>query len=223
MTVQHKSRRRPEKQGSPLLIIGTLGTIGVIALYFIVGDFQPIELLLMLIVVGFCAAGYTRGIIRGIMTFVMLYFATGIAATFYRMATPYIGGIQQALLFNVNATPGDIVNRSTLALSFSVLTAIIWGVLEIIGRVSFRDTTLPGIGILDKLGGVALHLAIGILVAALLFNAFGYGRSRPIHNAALLRPTLNQVLYVYYTTQSFWFPWTPPPIYAYDLDLQRVR
>ena len=60
-------------------------------------------------------------------------------------------------------------------------------------------------------------------MASLLFNTLGYGQLRSAHNNALLRSRFNQVLYLHYTAQSFWFPGKPPPLYAYDLNLSRER
>ena len=206
-------RRRSAQSPAPLLIISVLGVAGVLALHFLVPDLQSIELVLLLVVVGFGAVGYTQNIIRGLMSTAMLYVASGVAATLYQITAPYIG-----------APFGDEVNRNTLALSFSVLTVVLWVTLGVLGRVSFRNTSLPALSILDNLGSVFIYLIIGVLVASLLFNSIGYGQlGRRAHNKAFLRPRFNQVLYLYYTTQSFWFPRRPPPIYAYDLDLPRER
>lgn len=230
MAVEYKSRRRLDKSQIPPLTIGAVGTVGVVACYLLVPGFQPIELVPLLLVVGFAAVGYTQGIIRGIMTYVMLYVATGIAATLYRTIAPYVSTLWKffAILFTSDLFSSELsssffenVDYDGLALSFGLLTVVIWGILEIIGRASFRDTGLPGLGILDDVGGVIVHLVIGILVASLLFNAMGYGGLRHAHNQALLRPVFNQVLRVHYVTQSFWFPRRPPSIYVYDLGLPR--
>ena len=204
-------RRRSAKDLVVPLIISVLGIAGIITLNFLIPDLQPIELVLLFVVVGFGAVGYMQDIVRGLMSAAMLYVAAGVAATFYQTTAPFVG-----------APFGDEVNRNILALSFGVLTAIIWITLEILGRTSFRDTKLPVVGILDNLGGVFTYLIIGVIVASLLFNTIGYGQlGRQAHNKAFLRPRFNQVLHLYYTTQSFWFPRRPPPIYAYDLDLPR--
>ncbi len=203
----------------PLLILGILATFGVMALYFLIPGFQPIDIGMMLVVVGISVIGYDRGTLRGVITIVILYVATGAAATLYQTVGPYVGNIQEILSFNLAATPEESVNRSALALAFSLLTVAVWGVLELIGRFAAPDTRLQA-GILDKIGGLFVHLVIGVLVASLLFNGIGYGRSRNIHNRALLRPTFNQVLYLYYKTQTFWFSRNPPPIYVYDLNVR---
>jgi len=224
VTVQHKSRKRLTKEAAPLLTLGTLGTVGVIVLYFLIPGFQPIELVLMLAVVGFSTAGYAQRIVRGVMAIPMLYIATGIAATFYRTVAPYVASIQRALALDFSPSTSPHVGRGTLAISFGLLTVVTWVVLETIGRVSFRDTSLPKLGILDNLGGVLVYLVIGVLVASLLFNAVGYGWPRIVRKAMLLRPIFSQVLHWHYTAQSFWFPRkSPPDIYVYDLGLLRAR
>jgi len=208
-----RGRKRSAKDLVVPLTISVLGIAGIIVLKFLIPGLQPIEMALLFVAVGLCAVGYMQNIIRGIMSAAMLYVASGVAATFYQTTAPYVG-----------APFGDEVNRNTLALSFGVLTAIIWITLEALGRTSFRDTKLPVAGILDNLGGLFIYLIIGVIVASLLFNSIGYGQlGRRAHNNAFLRPRFNQVLHLYYTTQSFWFPRRPPPIYAYDLDLPRGR
>lgn len=211
----------------PPLLIGSLGTVGTIALYFTVPGFQFIDLLLLLVVVAFAAAGYGQGILRGVMTAVILYISTGIAALFYRIPAPYIGTIGRLfrLIFSGHLMDGDLgasfsenATRGNQAFSFVLLTAIIWVALEALARVSFRDTRLPRLGFLDNASGVIFYLLIGFLVASLLFNAIGYGRLRQVHNQAWLRPRFNQALALHVNAQAFWFPRTPPPIYIYDLD-----
>lgn len=223
MTAQ-KPKNRSAQEVIPPLMLATLGIIGVVLLYLLVPGFQSIELVL-LATVACVAAGYTQRIVRGVITIVILYIATGVAATFYQVAAPYTGLVKAILTLPLT---GDFsfdvnLNNGTLAFSFGLLTVLTWLVLEIAMRVSFQDTSLPGLGVLDNLGGVIVYLIIGVLVASLLFNALGYGRLRPAHDKALLRPAFNQVIHLHYVTQSFWFPRRPPAIYTYDLSLPRGR
>jgi hypothetical protein len=219
MTAQSQPRKRSAKEVVPPMLIGALGIIVVIALYALVPDFQSIELVLLVTAV-YAAVGYLQGIIRGISTLFILYFATGVAAIFYRVAAPYTGIIKMVISIPITRSfSTDVtIDNGTLAFSFGFLMLLAWIVLEIIARVAFPDTTLPGLGILDNWGGVVVHLIVGILVASLLFNMIGYGRMRPAHNKARLRNVFTSVIRVHYATQSFWFPRNPPPIYIYDLN-----
>lgn len=204
---RHAARKISAKDLVPPLILFTLGIVVVVLLYFLNRDFQTIELALLVLVAGAVALGYRQRILRGIMTLVILYIATGLAATFYAFTAPYIG-----------APLGEEMTRGKYALSFVVLMLAMWIALEAIGRQFFKDVSLPGLGFLDNLGGVFLYLIVGILVATLFFNAIGYGRGgRPAHDKAKLRSVFRTVLTVHYTAQSFWFPRNPPAIYAYDL------
>ena len=84
MTAIEKTRRRPSaKEVVPPLLLATLGSVGVVVLYLLVPGFQPIDLMLLLVVVGFVVAGYTRRIVRGVITIFILYLATAVAAALY--------------------------------------------------------------------------------------------------------------------------------------------
>jgi hypothetical protein len=228
VTAQFQPKRRSTRTPIAPLAIGALGTAGVVAFYFLVPGVQFIDLALLLVVVGFGALGCRQGIVRAAMSAVMVYIATGSAATLYPLPAPYVGAMQRVLglLLAGSVLDSDAggsvsvnVNRNSLALSFGLLTVAVWAILEALGRAYFRDTRLPKLGILDNGSGLIVYVALGILVASLSFNTLGYGRWRRAHNEALLRPQFNQVLSMHYATQSFWFPEDPPPIYVYDLDL----
>jgi uncharacterized membrane protein required for colicin V production len=208
-TGQDEAQKRAARGLVPPLVIGFLGIGAAVALYFLRGGFQSVELVLMFIVVAFGTLGYTQRIVRGVVALFFLYVATGLAATLYVTTAPYIGAPFSAQ-----------VTRGTLALSFIVLMAVFWIALEFISRRFFKDMGLTALGLLDNLGGLFVYFVIGVLVAALLFNALGYSHKwQRAHDQALLRQGFNQVVYLCYTSQSFWFPQTPPPIYVYDLSL----
>ena len=224
MTVQFRPRRRTDTKLIPTLLIGALGIAGIVALFLLVPGVQFIELVLLAIVVGIVAMGYRRGIIRGIISILFLYIATGIAATFYPIPAPYVAGIRQFLgrMPVGNVTQGNL-DGDSLAISFILVMLVTWIALEAIGHSASPDTSLPRLGILDNLAGVGAHLVVGVLVASLLFNAIGYGHLRRAHHKAVFRSRFNQVLTLHYNTQSFWFGESPPPIYVYDLDVPVER
>ncbi len=207
MTGQDRAKKRSARQLVPPLLIAFLGIAGSLAIFFLKGGFQSIELALMFIMVAFSAWGYTQRTVRGIVSLFFLYIATSLAATFYIITAPYVG-----------APFSDKVTPDILALSFVVLTVVAWVALEFIARQFFKDLSLPALGILDNLGGLCMYFLVSILVASLLFNAMGYSETfRRAHHRALLRQRFNQVVHLWYASQSFWFSQNPPPIYIYDL------
>jgi len=207
MTGQDRAKKRSARQLVPPLLIAFLGIAGSLAIFFLKGGFQPIELALMFILVAFSAWGYTQRTIRGIVALFFLYVATALAATFYIITAPYVG-----------APFSDKVTPDILALSFVVLTVVAWVALELISRQFFKDLSLPALGVLDNLGGLCVYFVVGILVVSLLFNAMGYSdKFRRAHDRAFLRPQFNQVIRLWYASQSLWFSKNPPPIYVHDL------
>ncbi len=208
MTTIGTSRRSSGREIVVPLVLTTLGTLGAVGSYFLVPGIQTLDVVLMIVIVLFAAWGYRSSLIRGLLSVLLLYVATSLAATFYVPVAPFVG-----------APFGDEVTGVILGASYLALAAIIWIALEMISRALIQDATLPAIGILDRLGGLMLYLIIGVVTASLLFSAAGYAPSlRRMHDRAFLRPTLNRVLAAVNTSQSFWFAGSPPQFYTYDLD-----
>jgi len=208
MTAYSTMRKRKERSFVPSLILATLGTGALVIAYFTVPGFQPFELILLFIPVALGAWGARQTIIRALISLMLLYIATGVAATFHLAAAPFVG-----------APFSDVVNNTIRALSFAVLTVVIWVALEAIARALVPVTDLPALGALDQLGAFVIYLVIGIVVASVAFNTLGFsGKWKRRHDAALLRPTFNRVFSLYYTTQSFWFSGSPPRLYVYDME-----
>ena len=215
-------QRKGEGQMITALVIEALGVIGIVAYYFLgPRDLGWLDVAMLFVIVTFVAVGAMRTIIGGLMTGVALYLATGLAASFYPALTPYSRSLLNVLAsVGLANTPPGPVDYSALALSFVVLTVVLWLILELLFRASFEETHLSLLGPMDRVGGAVIYLAVGLLVAALLFNAVGYGTAaRAAHDQASFRPELNRILELHYRGQSFWFAGRPPGIYVYDLDL----
>lgn len=223
MTLLEKAPRETvEGKGITALVIATLGVIGIVAYYFFgPRQLRGMDVAMLFVIVSFAAYGTMRTIIGGLMTGLAVYLATGMAASFYPLFTPYARSFLNVLgIIGLSRAPAGSIDYSALALSFAVFTVVLWVILELLFRASFENTHLSLLGPMDRVGGALVYLAIGVLVAALLFNTIGYGLAgRPAHDGASLRPEFNRVLELHYRGQSFWFPVRPPAIYVYDLDL----
>lgn len=208
MTAHESTQDQSAKELVPPLLLGTMGTLGVVAAYFLVPGFTSFDAVILLIPVAFGAIGFRWSTIQGLVSALFFYLSTGIAATFHVAAAPFIGAPFSAT-----------VDNSIRALSFAVLAIAIWIALEVITRALIPDTSLPAIGILDNLGALMIYVAIGIVVACVTFNALGFSsRWKRRHDAALLRPEYNRVNSYYFSSQSFWFSGHPPRLYIYDLE-----
>jgi uncharacterized membrane protein required for colicin V production len=216
-----KQRTDTEGRGVTALIVETLGIVGIVAYtFFGPRELRGLDIVMLFVIVSFAAYGTMRTTIRGLMTAVAVYLATGIAASFYPVFTPYARSFLSVLgRLGLSTAPVGGVDYSALALSFAVFTVVLWVILELLFHASFESTHLSFLGPTDRVGGAIVYLVIGIVVATLLFNTIGYGvAGRPAHDQASLRPEFDQVLGLYYQGQSFWFPGRPPGIYVYDLN-----
>ena len=217
-------RRPPEenvaaKKWIPVLLIGIVGVFGAFGIWYVLlPNPKTIELTMLLVIAGLTAFGYLRGTVKGVLTIIIIYIASTVGALFYRAISPFVNVALAMFRLNINTTVDDPVSDSTRALSFVLLMLVAWGVGELLRGAFFQGTSLPEIGILDNLGGVLMHIVVGVLIASLLFNAYGYGSSRPVHHKATLRPYFNLVVRLIVTTQSFFFGGSPPPFYTYDLN-----
>jgi hypothetical protein len=235
------------KKWIPVLLIGILGVFGAFGMWYIipggttqmtvadmtVADIRvfealgieylilpnpkTIELTMLLVIAGLTAFGYMRGIVKGVLTIIVIYISSAAGALFYRTISPFVNIAVAMLRLNINTTLDDPVNDSVRALSFVLVMLAAWGVGELLRAAFIQGTSLPEIGVLDNLGGVLVHIVVGVLVASLLFNAYGYGRSRPVHDQATLRPFFNYAVRLMSTTQAFLFGGTSPALYTYDL------
>ncbi|MBN1978503.1 MAG: CvpA family protein [Anaerolineae bacterium] len=201
---QHRAKKKLNAKDLLFpLLIGTLGVVGAVVAFLAVPGFLEVEAVLLLVMAVAAAVGYNRRTIRGLVTVPFLYAATGVAAILYEVTAPYIG-----------APFGDFREieppRDIKALSFFVLMLVMWIALEGVSRALFKDMSLPKIGMLDNLGGVLVHLLLGLLIAALIFNAIGYSQQwRGGVSEAKLAPLFLRTIDTWYQLQSIWFGRTP--------------
>jgi uncharacterized membrane protein required for colicin V production len=211
VSTHEKKEKRPARDIVIPLLIGMLGVVGVVVAAIFAGGFRFIDVVLLLVVVAFAALGYLQRILRGVMTFPFLYMATGVAATYYEAAAPYIGA-PFGDFREVTPPPG------IRAFSFMVLFLVIWIPLEAIARAFLKDTSLAKLRILDNFGGVLIYAVVGLVIIALIFNAIGYGQrwQGPLTKAKL-RSLVRDIVGIIYTIQGFWFPPGDPQVYTAGL------
>ncbi|TET53239.1 MAG: hypothetical protein E3J64_03910, partial [Anaerolineales bacterium] len=127
------------------LIIATLGTVGVIVLYFVLPGFQAIEMLALLLAIAVTAVGFSQRIVRGLLSLVSLYSSSAIAAYLYGAAAPSVARTLASLANPFSTAPSQsvTVTKSMYGLTFALLTIAIYALLEVISRAAIPDTALP--------------------------------------------------------------------------------
>jgi hypothetical protein len=206
VSTHEKKKKLSAKDVVIPLLIGMLGVVAVVLAAVFGEGFTTLDVVFLMMVVAFAAVGYTQRILRGLMTIPFLYIAVGAAATYYRVAAPYIGAPLGD--FREVAPPPRIE-----ALSFGVLVLVIWIPLEAVARSFLRDTSLPRLRILDNLGGLLVYVVIGLVVIALVYSAMGFGAGwQGAIRQVKLRFLLISIMRTVYATQAFWFPRGQPRI-----------
>ena len=211
MSTHKKVEKRSAKDIIIPLLIGMLGVVAVVLASVFGKGFQTLDVVLLMTVVAFAAAGYTQRVLRGLMTIPFLYIATGMAATLYLAAAPYIGA--------PFGDYGEVAPPPRIeAISFGALVLVIWIPLEAIARGFLKDTSFPRLRILDNFGGVLIYALIGVVIIALVYNAIGFGQEwGGAIRRIKLRSLLTSVMRTFYATQAFWFPPGQPRIYTAGL------
>jgi hypothetical protein len=146
------------------------------------------------------------GFLRAVVTLVSLYLivtATGLLT----LATDMLHGIARALVSVVGGhVPNMIITQTVI---FAVLTVPLFVGAYFIGKMLFRDTTLPKLQVLDNILGAIVGIVLALFIMALIYNTWGVAVSvrwqnvqtwhsmRMAYMGSFLRPYLREILYTY--------------------------
>lgn len=176
---------------------------------------NALDILLGLVILALAALGAVRKTVRQVLSLGICYLATIAAGVLYPHGALFLTAI------------GGRTPTLTQFIVFWILFIGATAALEISLKKGFPDTSLPSLGVLDNLLGLALGGIWGILVAGLLLATMAYAPQEtwgaalaPMRatlaaasSEAALRPLLAQALGLYLRAHALWFP-TPPPILA---------
>ena len=173
---------------------------------------NPFDVLIAFGLVAGVALGFMRGLIRMVMSLLVLYVAAVFAMTFYVV----VGGWIRYVL--------GLSRSVTEALAFAIILVAVVSLLNFILRRTYKDTELPGVRQIDQLGGMAIGFVltciwIGLALVVLAFfmkasadgvgsfgrNIIGYFRS------SNLIPIFYDFLPIALATLKPWMPGGLPP------------
>ncbi|MGC9333204.1 MAG: CvpA family protein [Anaerolineae bacterium] len=127
---------------------------------------NPFDVLIVLAVLGGVALGFVRGLVRMVLSLLVLYVSAVLALTLYETVGRWIG-----YMFGMP-------RAANLAVAFILILVLSTVLLNLILRRTYKDTELPGIRQIDQLGGLVvgffvtcIYLGLAILVVAFLLNA----------------------------------------------------
>jgi len=146
------------------------------------------------------------GFLRAVVTLVSFYLITT-ATGLLTLATDMLHGVARALAGVAGGRVPNMVITQTII--FAVLTIPLFIGAYFIGKVIFRDTTLPKLQVLDNILGAIVGVFLALLIMALIYNTWGFAVSvrwqnvqtwhtmRIAYAGSLLRPYLREILVTY--------------------------
>lgn len=160
-------------------------------------------ILLGLLVIILCTMD---GLLRSVVTLVSFYLIVT-AIGLVTLATDVLHSVARALTELVGGHVPSIVMTQTII--FAVFTIPLFVGAYFIGKVVFRDTTLPKLQVLDNVLGAIVGIFLATLIMAVIYNTWGFAVSVRWHNVqawhnmrmayagSLLRPYLREILVTY--------------------------
>lgn len=157
-------------------------------------------ILIGLVVIIMCAMD---GLLRAVVMLVSFYLITT-AAGLLTLATEAIRGVAVALVSVVGGRVPSLIMTQTIV--FVVLTVPLFIGSYFIGKMIFRETTLPKLQVLDNILGAIVGIVLAALIMALIYNTWGVAVSmrwqnvqtwhsmRMAYAGSFLRPYLREVL-----------------------------
>jgi len=134
---------------------------------------NPLDALIVFALLGGIVWGFLRGLVRMVLSLLVLYIATVLAMSFYGQ-----GGRLLRYL-----SDGAIGQTISLALAFMLILVLTTSIINFVLSRTYKNTELPGVRQIDQLGGMitgSLLVAvwIGLAIVALAFvlsNTAGTG------------------------------------------------
>jgi uncharacterized membrane protein required for colicin V production len=174
---------------------------------------NPFDVLIVLGLLGGVALGFVRGLVRMVLSLLVLYVAAVLALTLYETVGRWIG-----YMFGMPRT-------ANLALAFILILVLVSVLLNFILRRTYKDTELPGIRQIDQLGGLvigffvtSIYIGLAILVIAYVLNALagditGFQQNAVIYfNNSALIPIFYNFLPIAVASLKPWAPEGLPDI-----------
>ena len=173
---------------------------------------NPFDVLIVLALLAGVALGFVRGLVRMVLSLVVLYFAAVAAITLY---TPLGSWLRTIAGLPVFLSQG---------LSFLFILIVLSSAINLLLRRTYKDTELPGVRQIDQLGGmvVGFFLSVVWIGFSILIIAFflrsALGHEAPYQQVVLAyfrRSTLIPIFYralpVMMATLRPWMPKGLPP------------
>jgi len=125
---------------------------------------NPIDALIAFALLGGIIWGFLHGLVRMVLSLLVLYIATVLAMSFYGQGGRLLGYLSS----------GAIGGTMSQALAFVLILVLTTSIINFVLSRTYKNTELPGVRQIDQLGGMLLGFLlaavwIGLSVVALAF------------------------------------------------------
>lgn len=180
---------------------------------------NPFDVLIVFALVGGTAIGFVRGLMRMVLSLLVLYIAAVLAMTFYDNLGRYL-----TFMFGF---PRSLAEALAFLLILILTTVLITSIL----RRTYRDTALPGLRQVDQLGGMVIGFLVSIIWIGFAILALAFVLAAPVseegsfhmsllnyfHGSNLI-PIFYALLPAVFATLKLWMPkGLPPEIFSLRL------
>ena len=175
---------------------------------------NPFDVLIVFILLGGIALGFIRGLVRMVLSLLVLYIAMVLAMTFYVPTGRWVNFI----------TAGYLPKNTTEALAFVIIVVLTTMILNFVLYRTYKDTELPGIRQIDQLGGmivgfilICTWIGLGIVALGFVLSATDVAGSGLRENmvryfqTSNLIPIFYKFLPIVLATLRPWMPKGLPP------------
>lgn len=182
---------------------------------------NPLDVIIGFALLAGVAWGFIRGLVRMILSLVVLYVATILAMTFYDELGGWFGYVTG---YNLS----DSANETIAFLFILIVTAVL---MTFVLSRTYKDTELPGVRQIDQLGGLVVGFFLTAIWIGLAIIALAFVLKAPVEGAGAFRQNVmnyfrtSNLIPIFYRFLPVAFatlkPWMPkgqqPEIFTFRL------
>jgi uncharacterized membrane protein required for colicin V production len=175
---------------------------------------NPFDAIIVFALLAGIALGFIRGLVRMVLSLLILYLAVVVAMTFYVTAGGWL----------TYFVAGAFSRSTGEAVAFALIVVLMAALLNFALHRTYKDTELPGVRQIDQLGGMVVGFVlasvwVGLALVALAFvlsatdTAGGALRRNMVFyfDASALIPVFDRLFPILIATLRPWMPKGLPP------------
>jgi uncharacterized membrane protein required for colicin V production len=180
---------------------------------------NPFDAIIVFALLAGIALGFIRGLVRMVLSLLILYLAVVVGMTFYATAGQWLTYL----------AAGAFSRSTGEAVAFAIIVVLAAAILNFALHRTYKDTELPGVRQIDQLGGMLVGFVLASVWVGLAFVALAFVLSATDTTGGALRqnmifyfrasaliPIFDRLLPLFIATLRPWMPkGLPPRIFSF--------